>query len=129
MRNNKLTIHIQKPIAEVFEFTTNPENTPRWIDSITKEESSGTEIEVGTKYTNWSEDGDENTYFVSEYKKDEVFQLDFSGGGYKVRYTYRLISGTETELEYLEWNESGELEDPFKQETMEKLKRIMEVGK
>jgi uncharacterized protein YndB with AHSA1/START domain len=129
MKDNKLTIRIQKPVSEVFKFTTNPENTPKWIDSIDKEEVSSVEVEVGTRYTNWSKDGTENTYFVSEYEKDKVFQLDSSDGGYKVKYTYRLISGNETELEYLEWDKSGEPKNPFKQETMEKLKKIMEEEK
>lgn len=129
MKDNKLTIRIQKPVSEVFEFTTNPENTPKWIDSIDKEEVSSVEVEIGTRYTNWSREGNENTYFVSEYEKNKVFQLDSSDGGYKVKYTYRLISGSETELEYFEWDESGELKDPFKQESMEKLKRIMEAEK
>jgi uncharacterized protein YndB with AHSA1/START domain len=31
MRENKILIVIDKPVKEVFEFTTNPKNTPLWI--------------------------------------------------------------------------------------------------
>jgi len=34
MKENKITIIINKPIREVFEFTTYPKNTHLWIPSI-----------------------------------------------------------------------------------------------
>ncbi len=37
MQENKITVIINKPIEEVFEFTTNPKNTHLWITSINEE--------------------------------------------------------------------------------------------
>ena len=37
MKENKITVIINKPIGEVFEFTTNPKNTHLWIPSIEEE--------------------------------------------------------------------------------------------
>lgn len=52
MKINKLTIRIKKPISDVFDFTINPQNTPRWIDFIVEETINGKEIKIGTRYTN-----------------------------------------------------------------------------
>lgn len=125
MKENKLTIRIKKPIAEVFEFTINPQNTPTWIDSIAEEHTDTREIQVGTKYTNTDQEGTVNSYQVAQFEGNKIFELVSLTSGYHVRYTYTPISDTETELEYFEWDEV-DLVNPFKQEVLEKLKRTME---
>lgn len=37
MKMNTLSIVINKPVADVFAFTVDPANTPRWIDGIVEE--------------------------------------------------------------------------------------------
>ncbi len=36
MKRNRLNVIIEKPVEEVFEFTTNPKNTPSWICTYRK---------------------------------------------------------------------------------------------
>jgi hypothetical protein len=142
MKTNKLTIHINKPVSEVFDFTINPQNTPRWIDFIVEETIDGKEIKLGTRYTNKDKEGKINLYEVTnkdkegkinlyevtKFENDKVFELQSVPPCYTVKYTYTPISDTdtETELEYFEWMESGELSSPFPMSAMEKLKEVME---
>lgn len=126
MKTNKLTIHINKPISTVFDFTINPQNTPRWIDFIVEETINGKEIKLGTRYTNQDKDGKINLYELTQFENDKVFELKSIPPFYTVRYTYTAISDTETELEYFEWVESGELSSPFPMSAMQKLKEVLE---
>ncbi|MEI7563640.1 MAG: hypothetical protein WCJ39_08670 [bacterium] len=52
MKENKLTIIINKPINEVFEFSTNPKNTHLWVDSIKEEITNEYPPKMGTIYKN-----------------------------------------------------------------------------
>jgi hypothetical protein len=126
MQENKLIIHIARPVAKVFEFTINPANTPKWIDSIVEETTDGKEIKVGTWYTNKDREGKVNLYEVSKFENDKIFELQSIPPNYTVRYTYTSLSPEETELEYHEWVNSGELSAPFEQSNLDKLKTLLE---
>ncbi|HEY4489967.1 MAG TPA: hypothetical protein VJC12_01775 [Candidatus Paceibacterota bacterium] len=124
MKENKLKITINSP--SVFDFTTEPDNTPKWIDGIVSEAVNERPIRVGTLYTNIDKEGNKNIYKVTQFVDGEIFELKLSTSTYKVRYTYNNISLDKVELEYFEWVEEGELLNPFKQSNIEKLKTILE---
>lgn len=126
MKDLKLTVKIHKPVQEVFDFTTNPANTPKWIDSVAGEKADSFPPQIGTIYQNWDASGKVNEYKVTQYEPSKVFQLDATHQDYKVRYTYTPISENETELEYYEWSESDQLHAPFMQEILDTLKEVME---
>jgi uncharacterized protein YndB with AHSA1/START domain len=127
MKALKLTVRINKSISEVFEFTTNPINTAKWIDSVEGEKADSYPPQIGTIYQNWDASGKINEYKVTQYEPSKVFQLDATHQDYKVRYTYTPISDTQTELEYYEWSESDQLHAPFMQEILDNLKVVMEA--
>lgn len=127
MKDLRLTVKINRPIGEVFEFTTNPINTPKWIDSVEGEKADLYPPKIGTIYQNWDATGKVNEYKVAQFEPSRVFQLDATHQDYKVRYTYTPISDNETELEYYEWSESDQLHAPFMQEILDKLKAVMEA--
>jgi len=127
MKDLKLIVKINRPIKEVFEYTTNPSNTAKWIDSIHREKASSFPPEIGTTYENWDESGKINEYIVTKYEPGKIFQIDAVREDYKVRYTYTEISENETELEYYEWSESGELHSPSMQKILDKLKEVLEA--
>ena len=127
MKTNKLTIRINKPVSEIFDFTINPQNTPRWIDFIVEETIDTKEIKLGTRYTNRDKDGKVNLYELTQFENDAIFELQSVPPYYTVKYTYTSISDIETELEYFEWVESGELSSPFPMSAMQKLKEVLEA--
>ena len=82
---------------------------------------------MGTIYRNRGVDEEDwNDYAVTELKENEIFEL--SSDNYHVRYTYKEIDHC-TEMEYFEWVDNGDLEDPFTNKTMEKLKEVIGENK
>ena len=48
MKENRISIIINKPVQEVFTFTIDPNNTPKWIDGIKEEQISEQPVKIGT---------------------------------------------------------------------------------
>lgn len=126
MKENKLTVKIQKPVETVFEFTTNPENTPFWIDAIEAEETSDWPIKIGTIYKNRNKAGRWSEYIVIALEPNKLFELAEKNGNYHVRYSYRELAKSAAEMEYFEWVEQGEIAGPFTQDILDKLKIVVE---
>ena len=126
MKRNKLTIIIDRQVADVFDFTINPDNTDLWADGIVREEVNKFPIEAGVAYSNINSKGKWSKYVVSKYKRDKLFELKKHGSSYKVRYEYESVSKDRTRLTYIEEVDSGQLEGPFTNKTMQKLKRCIE---
>jgi hypothetical protein len=125
MTKNTLTIEINQPISKVFEFTINPVNTPHWIDHLEIEETNEWPPELGTIYRNRTNTTDWSEYIVSAIEKNKIFELVAKDGKYHVRYTYTPIEPQKTKIEYFEWVDYGELEEPFTFEVLEKLKNVV----
>lgn len=126
MKDCKLTIKINKPVSEVFEFTTNPNNTPLWVSSIVHEEVDGTPVKLGTLYKNKDQSGQWNEYEVTQFEKDKTFVFSSKTSSYHVKYTFTKIDENSCELEYYEWMDNGVLDNPFSMDPMFKLKEILE---
>jgi hypothetical protein len=128
MKENKLIIQINKPVSEVFTFTTNLENTPFWIDSIISEETNEWPAKQGTIYKNKDKNGNWSEYVVRKWEENKMFILDKKASNYHVQYIFTPINENSTKLDYYEWVDEGELDDPFTQDILEKLKSVLEFG-
>jgi len=123
MQENKIVVIINKPIEEVFEFTTNPQNTPLWVPFIEEEIAEEFPPKIGTIYKNRRADS-WNTSQVTEYEPNNLFKLE--NDTFSVKYSYKKVNKNTTELTYLESVKQGVLAKPFTKEVLEKLKEIIE---
>jgi len=123
MKTNQVRINIKANISKVFEFTLDPNNTSRWIESITEEKVDTKKIGMGTIYTN-----DFGSYTVTDYDRDKFFELTDHKTGYICSYTFK-EKDQETEIIYFEYMENGEdLKDPLDQKSFELLKELLETN-
>ncbi|MEK7096263.1 MAG: SRPBCC family protein [Patescibacteria group bacterium] len=125
MKANKLTIRINRPVEDVFDFVTDPANTPKWIDFIVIEKTNESPPRLGTIYKNQDRSGAWRDIEMTEFEENKMFVMTNSKTGYHVKYTLRPVNDA-AELEYYEWMDQGELEDPFTINFLEKLKSVLE---
>ena len=124
MDKNTISIEINKPINLVFEYTTNPINTPKWIPSILKEKAEG-KIGIGTIYSQKTTTG-QNALVITGFIKNK--QLDFHevNSLYTCSYRYKK-SAKGTILTYSEENGvGGKIKDPMKTKNLQLLKKLIE---
>ncbi len=126
MKENKISITINLPASKVLAFTIDPANTPRWINSIQKEEVNEWPVKIGSIYRNVDANGKWTEYILVTFEKNHIFELVSKEGGYHVRYTYTSITDQISFLEYFERVDNGELVDPFSQDILNNLKTVME---
>lgn len=125
MKVNKLSIEINRPVVDVFLYTINPKNTPKWIPGIVEEQASQT-ISVGTKYRNKDHGGRWSEYVVTELVLQKIFELTSKDGNYHARYSFEGKGPALTELTYTEWVDVGGIPILFSPENLEKLKKELE---
>lgn len=126
MKENKLTIFINKPVKEVFEYSLESNNVPKWINSIKEEIPEERPVKLGTKLRNIGVDSQEwNKYEVIDFHPPRTFTLKKLNGDYFVKYTCT-EKDNDTEFEYFEWAEYGELDGLMEMSALELLKELIE---
>ena len=126
MKENKLTIYIDKPTSEVFNYSLESNNVPKWITSIEIEVPSERPVKVGTILKNKGINSDIwNEYEVIELLSPYTFTLKKLNDDYFVKYTC-IENGSGTNFEYLEWAENKNLDDILEMDALELLKKEIE---
>lgn len=126
MKEQTLSITINKPVKDVFTFAITPPNSTRWIPGIIIEETSEWPIRVGTVYRLKNEQDEWSEVTVSAIKENEIIEWVSSDNIYHCRYTLKDRGGGTTELIYEEWVDRGELTSPFSVETLNNFKYEVE---
>jgi hypothetical protein len=121
MKTNEIRITIDAEPKDVFEFTVEPKNTAKWIDTAGEEHINTEQIGLGTVYSNNYGD-----LKVTDYERNKFFELTNEATSYCCSYTYRKLEDDTTELTYFEYMQDGsELEDPMDRRHFEKLQEII----
>lgn len=126
MKDKKLIVIINKPVSKVFAFTINPNNTPKWVESMVTEHTNEWPVKRGSTYRNKNRAGEWSEYTVTQFKENEMFVFSKNDSAYHVKYIFTPIDDNVTKLEYYEFVDKGEIEEPFTQEILDKLKTLME---
>ncbi len=126
MKKNKISIQIDVSIKKLFRYTSNPENTSFWIDSIEKEWVDwDKKIGIWIIYKSKRKDWKIYSYKLIDYKEEQVFHLKSLDSDIEVIYEYTKINNKKSELDY--YINSSDLElIEFVQNALKKLKIILE---
>lgn len=124
MSENKLVIKINKPLTEVFAFCITPPKAKLWVPNIIDEKTSEWPVKIGTVYTEYKADKVSFNIIVVDYKENAYIEWKTEDDNYHVRYTFTPIDQNTTQLEYVE---SGDVDKPFTQEVLEKMKQVLET--
>jgi len=127
MKSLRLNITIDKPVEDVFAYATDSNNISNWYPSIKEEIPSRIPVNLGARLKNRGDDLDDwSEYEFTEFEKNKVFTLSQIGSPYHVRYTFTDSGDDTTEMEYYEWVNTGELEEPASIKNLELLKKCLE---
>jgi len=114
------TIKINKPVNKVFEFAINPENTPKWVEAVVKEETNERPTKLGTIYRNQDADGNWAEFEITDFEEGKMFEMTKRDDNHHVKYTF-MPEGDATLLEYCVWVSEGVLSDRFGEENVKNI--------
>jgi len=130
MNEVRQTIVINRQSHEVFAFTINPKNTPKWVDFVAREQTNETPTKLGTTYRSQDTEGDWTEFEITAFEENKMFELTKKDDGHHVKYTFKPSDDDSCELEYLVWVEDGVVSDRFSvdniQAILKKLKTVIE---
>ena len=125
-------MNLCKSAKAAFDFTINPENTPRFVDGIVKEETNESPTRLGTVYRNQDHDGNWTEFEVTAFNQDVMFEMTKKDDNHHVRYTFKPTDDSSCELEYYVWIEEGELSERFSKENLKiivaSLKEVIDLS-
>ena len=125
MKEIKQTIIINRPVEEVFAFTTNPANTPKWVDAIAVEQTNEWPVKIGTIYRSQNHVGEWSELELIGVEANRMFTLRLPDGG-RVSYNFSASGADATRLDYT-WASDGRLDASFLDKILTKLKVVIEA--
>lgn len=126
MKANKLQIVINRLPETVFDFVIKPPNSILWIDSIIDERTDNWPIKKGTIYTLKNKKNKLSRMTVEEYDSKNMVGWISEDKNYHCLYEISKVDKKSSLFKYSEWVDTGEIEDPFTQGVLVRLKKVVE---
>lgn len=131
MKEMRQVVVLGVPAKTAFSFTTNPENTPSWVDGVVKEVANEMPPRLGTIYKNQGKDGAWVEFEVTDFEDGKMFELTKKGDSVHVKYTFSAMGYGRCELEYSVHVDEGTIPERFSPESIQailsKLKEVIET--
>ncbi|MES2225282.1 MAG: SRPBCC family protein [Patescibacteria group bacterium] len=127
MNSVKKTIIINKPAFEVFNFTTNPDNTPRWVDGVVKEEASENPVKLGTIYRSQDQSGGWCEFEITAFEDGFMFEMTKKDDNHHVVYIFKPFEPDKCELDYRVWVKEGAVSERFSETNIETILQKLKV--
>jgi uncharacterized protein YndB with AHSA1/START domain len=121
MKELILSVSIKRPAREVFDFTLNPQDTPKWVAGIFTEQANEIPTKLGTVYKNQDYEGNWREFEITAFEPGIMFEMTKKDDNHHVKYTFRPLDDNLCELEYYVWTDDAELRGAFTKENVEKL--------
>lgn len=125
MKTITQSIVISRPVEEVFAFTIDPANTPKWVDSVIEECTKEWPVKLGTVYRSKSRSGEWSELTLTVFEPNKAFVMRMTDGS-EVRYAFTKIDAASTQLDYV-WASNGHPDAGFLDKILTKLKAILET--
>ena len=126
MKELKQTIIINKPVEDVFAFTINPANTPKWVEAIVMEQTNEWPAKLGTIYRSQNQAGEWAELELTVFEPNKAFTMRMTDGS-EVRYAFAAPDTNTTKLDYV-WASDGRLDAAFLDAILTKLKKVIEIS-
>lgn len=114
MKSNRLTVVVVKQIAEVYAFTADLKNVPKWQDGVAAVDKDQ-QLGAGSVWRFHYKDGRVVDFDEVASKVNDTFEIVSRDGNHHVRYSFKPLNSYKTEMEYFEWVEEGCLKSEYRQ--------------
>ena len=121
MKEVKVSTVIGCSAKECFDFTLNPDNTPKWVKGVVKEETNEAPTRLGTIYRNQAKDGGWAEFEITAFEAGHMFEMTKKDDNHHVRYIFNPLNNNHCELEYRVHVDSGEVSERFSEDNIQKI--------
>ena len=128
MQDTKFSVQVNVPVDDLFRYAVSPWNAHLWMEGVAAEECSPWPPQAGVSHYRTKDVGGVwASYLLTAWEQDKLFELTKTDGSLVLRYTFSDLGGGVSQIDYEGRVKEGDAALPFTQESLEKLKRVLET--